>query len=127
MYSNQAGSQMGSQWSVFDGGNNNKSSMIEQEMRAIRRIKEKQKKEVEQMIDYEMKMNQIREKNEHNLQLQREKEQRMKAELMRKRALQEQKKAEDEAKKIAKAEAEQAAIQRRTEQLRQKELEQLRI
>lgn len=42
----------------------NKSSMLEQEMKAIRKIKEKQKKEVEQLIEYELKMNQIKEKNE---------------------------------------------------------------
>mgnify|MGYP007134745230 CR=1 FL=1 len=38
--------------------------MLEQEMKAIRKIKEKQRKEVEQLIDYELKMNQIKEKNE---------------------------------------------------------------
>lgn len=38
--------------------------MIEQELKAIEKIKNKQKKEVEQMIDLEMKMNAIKIKNE---------------------------------------------------------------
>lgn len=36
-------------------------------MKAIRKIKEKQKKEIEQLVDYEVKMNQIKAKNENNL------------------------------------------------------------
>ena len=35
---------------------NKQSTMLEQEMKAIEKIKQKQKKEIEQMIDYEMKM-----------------------------------------------------------------------
>lgn len=35
----------------------NMSSMMQQELRVIQKMKEKQKKEVEQMIDYEVKMN----------------------------------------------------------------------
>jgi hypothetical protein len=35
-------------------GTTKKSSMLEQELKAIEKIKSKQKKEVEQMIDYEM-------------------------------------------------------------------------
>lgn len=40
------------------------SSMMAQELRAIEKIKEKQKKEVEQMIDYEMRLTQIKQRNE---------------------------------------------------------------
>ena len=54
-------------------------------MKAIRKIKEKQRKEIEQMIDYELKMNQIKAKNEANMKLQAEKEARHKAEVDRKR------------------------------------------
>lgn len=50
--------------------------MMEQEMRALERIKEKQKKEIGQMIDLEMKMNQIKQKNEANLLKQLEKQKR---------------------------------------------------
>ena len=39
------------------------SSMMAQELRAIEKIKEKQKKEVEQMIDYEMRITQIKQRN----------------------------------------------------------------
>jgi len=39
--------------------------MIELELKAIEKIKNKQKKEVEQMIDLEMRMNAIKVKNEH--------------------------------------------------------------
>lgn len=62
--------QRGGISSKFGGGGNrgsasgsvvntgaNKSSMLEQEMKAIRKIKEKQKKEIEQLVDYEVKMN----------------------------------------------------------------------
>lgn len=42
----------------------NKSAMLEQEMRAIRRMKEQQQREIEAMLDYEVKMQQIRDKNE---------------------------------------------------------------
>lgn len=44
------------------------------------------------MVDYEVKLNQIRAKNELNMKLQAEKEARMKAEIERKRAEQELKK-----------------------------------
>ncbi len=53
--------------SVVASGAANKSSMLEQEMKAIRKIKEKQRKEIEQMIDFEMKMAEIKERNEANL------------------------------------------------------------
>jgi len=46
---------------------NKKSAMIESEMKEIQRIKDKQKKEVHQMIDLEMKMNLIKAKNEQNM------------------------------------------------------------
>ena len=39
------------------GANANKSSMLEQEMKAIRKIKEKQRKEVEQLIDFQINLN----------------------------------------------------------------------
>jgi len=52
------------------GSSVNMSSMIQQEMKAIEKMKFKQKKEIEQMIDYEMKMNEIRARNEHNIKLQ---------------------------------------------------------
>lgn len=64
---------------------NKASTMLEQEMRAIRKIKEKQKKEIEQMIDFELKMNQIKAKNEANMQLQAEKEARHHLEIDKRR------------------------------------------
>jgi hypothetical protein len=48
----------------------NMSSMMQQEMKAIQKIKEKQKKEIEQMIEMEVKMNQIKSKNELNIKMQ---------------------------------------------------------
>ena len=45
--------------SISQAGNK-KSSMLEQEMKAIEKIKAKQKKEVEQMIDYEMQLSKIK-------------------------------------------------------------------
>lgn len=40
--------------SIMNGGNAPSSSMLAQELKAIEKIKAKQKKEVEQMIEYEM-------------------------------------------------------------------------
>ena len=74
------------------GANANKSSMLEQEMKAIRKIKEKQRKEVEQLIDYQINLNQIKERNEKMQQLQAEKEARHAAEVAEKRRQQELKK-----------------------------------
>ena len=65
--------------------NNQTSTMLEQEMKAVRKIKEKQKKEIEQIIDLELKMNQIKAKNEVNMQLQAEKEGRHHLEIDRRR------------------------------------------
>ena len=48
--------------------------MLEQEMKAIRKIKDKQRKEIEQLVDFEVKMKQIKDKNEINLKKQAEKE-----------------------------------------------------
>jgi hypothetical protein len=45
------------------------------------------------MVDHEMKLNQIRAKNEENIQKQKDKEARMREEIDRKRKLQEAKKA----------------------------------
>ena len=56
-YTGAGSSRMGGAVTSSITGGQNKSSMLEQEMRAIRKIKEKQKKEIEQMIDYELKMN----------------------------------------------------------------------
>lgn len=64
-------------------------------MKAIEKMKQKQKKEIEQMIDYEVKMNQIRAKNEANIKQQQNKEARMKAEVERKRHEQLMKKEND--------------------------------
>jgi len=61
-------------------------------MKAIRKIKEKQRKEIEQMIEYEIKMNQIKERNEANMKIQADKEARHRAEVEAKRKQQELKK-----------------------------------
>ena len=71
------------------------SSMMEQEMKAIQKIREKQKKEIEQMVDYEVKMNQIRARNETNMKLQADKDARLKAEVERRRMEQQRKKEQD--------------------------------
>lgn len=63
----------------------NMSAMMQHEMKIIQKMKEKQKKEVEQMIDYEVKLNQIKARNELNIKIQEEKEARLKKEIDRKR------------------------------------------
>ena len=59
--------------------------MMEQEMKAIQKIKEKQRKEIELMVDYEVKMNEIRARNETNMKMQADKDARLKAEVERRR------------------------------------------
>ena len=86
-----AGNRGSTSGSVVNTGAN-KSSMLEQEMKAIRKIKEKQKKEIEQLVDYEVKMNLIKSKNEENMKKQADKEARHAAELEEKRNQQELKK-----------------------------------
>lgn len=50
------------------------STMIEREKRALEKIKARQQKDIEQMMEYEMQMERIRQKNEQKLIKQREKE-----------------------------------------------------
>lgn len=42
------------------GGNGGQSSMIEKEKRALEKIKARQRKDIEQMMEYEMQMERIR-------------------------------------------------------------------
>lgn len=71
--------------SALEMGTENHSSMMEQEMRAIRKIKEKQRKEIEQLIDYEVKISQIKQRNEANLIKQQQKEAKLRQEVEKKR------------------------------------------
>ena len=87
----------GAQSGVSATGSPPKSSMLEQELRAIEKIKEKQKKEVEQMIDYEMKLTEIKARHEEKARLAGEKEQRRQLEVKRKQKEQEEKKERDDA------------------------------
>ena len=41
-----------------------KSTLLEQEKRAIERFQEKQRKEIEKMIGYELKLNEIKRRND---------------------------------------------------------------
>ena len=59
------------------------SSMIEKEKRALEKIKQRQRKEVEQMMDYELQLERIRQKNEEKAAKQREKEERRRQEVLR--------------------------------------------
>ena len=79
------GFDTGSVQSVPPGGG--KSTLLEQEMRAIERFKAKQKKEIESIVSYEMRMNQIRKENQRREQLAKEKEARQQKEIERKRRL----------------------------------------
>ena len=59
------------------------SSMIEKEKRALEKIKQRQRKEVEQMMDYELQLERIRQNNEEKAVKQREKEERRRQEVLR--------------------------------------------
>jgi hypothetical protein len=55
--------------------------MLEKEKRELEKIKFRQKKDIEQMMEYELKMEQIRQRNEEKMRLQREKEERRRMEI----------------------------------------------
>lgn len=54
--------------SVHDGGMP-ASSMIEREKRALEKIKARQRKDIEQMMEYEMQMERIKQVNEEKMKL----------------------------------------------------------
>ena len=63
------------------GANLRQSTMIEQEKKALLKIKERQKRELEMMLEQEVRMQEINERNAKKRQLQLEKEERRRAEL----------------------------------------------
>ncbi len=60
------------------------SAMLEKEKKEREKIKFRQKKDIEQMMDYELKLEQIRQRNELKLRQQHEKEDRRKHEVLMK-------------------------------------------
>ena len=71
-------------------GSNLKSTLIEKEMKQLEKIKFKQQKEIEQTIQYEMKLEEIRKGNEEKMAAQHEKEEKKRRELEEKRKLEEE-------------------------------------
>ena len=53
---------------------NMQSAMLEKEKKELEKIKFRQKKDIEQMMEYELKMEEIRQRNEEKLRIQMEKE-----------------------------------------------------
>ena len=79
----------------YDFFNNNPSS-LENEKKAIEKIKERQKKEINKLIDYEIKMEIMKKENEDKLMKQRMKEEKIKNELILKHKYQEEMKRKRE-------------------------------
>ena len=50
------------------------SAMLEKEKKELEKIKFRQKKDIEQMMEYELKMEQIRQRNEEKIKQQMDKE-----------------------------------------------------
>lgn len=67
------------------GGGAEKSTLIEKEMKQLEKIKFKQQKEIEQTIQYETKMQEIRERNDQKMVEQKEREHRRQLELDQKK------------------------------------------
>ena len=65
-----------SKTSKLISGGNLDSAMLERERQQLEKIKFKQQKEIEQMMEYENKMQEIRDKNEEKLIKEREREER---------------------------------------------------
>ena len=80
------------------------SAMLEKEKKELEKIKFRQKKDIEQMMDYELKMEQIRERNEEKLKLTMEKEARRREEVGRQQKQQEERKKQEEERKRQKME-----------------------
>lgn len=57
--------------------------MIEREKRALEKIKARQQKDIEQMMEHELQMDRIRQRNEEKMIQQREKEERRRLELLK--------------------------------------------
>lgn len=57
--------------------------MIEREKRALEKIKARQQKDIEQMMEHELQMDRIRQLNEEKMIQQREKEERRRLELLK--------------------------------------------
>lgn len=68
------------------------SAMLEKEKRELEKIKFRQKKDIEQMMEYELKMEQIRQRNEEKMRLQREKEERRRMEIAKQQREQDERK-----------------------------------
>lgn len=76
-----------------------KSSMIDKEKAQLEKIKQRQQKEIEAMMENERRQEEIREKNKAKEQKEREREAKRQRELERKHQIQEAKKAQDDLKR----------------------------
>lgn len=95
------------------------SAMLEKEKQALQRIKQKQQRELEQMLGHERQLQEIREKNERKMQADREKEEARLREVAAKQREQERRKLEEEERKRIAAEKEAEAVrQRQIEQVK---------
>ena len=82
------------------------SAMLDKERKQLEKIKLRQQQELQQMVDYELKTEEIRLRNEEKLKSQREKEEQQKKELMAKTKKQEELRQQKEAMRQKKLEEE---------------------
>jgi len=75
------------------------SAMLDKEKRELDKIKFRQKKDIEQLMEYELKMEQIRQRNEEKLNFQKEKEERRRQDNNKKQREQEEWKRKEEERK----------------------------
>jgi len=80
--------------------------MLDKEKKLIEKLENKQKQEIQQMIDYEMKLKETRDLNERKLDIAKERERKMKLEIERKQQLAEKDKIKKEQEKLKKEEEE---------------------
>jgi hypothetical protein len=73
--------------------------MLEKEKKELEKIKFRQKKDIEQMMEYELKLEQIRQTNEAKVQLQMDKEEKRRKQIAKQVKEQEEQKKQDEEKK----------------------------
>jgi len=102
--------------SAGSGGGEQSSTMIEKEKRAIEKIRMRQKKEVEQMMEMELQLERIRKSNEEKAVKQREKEMRRMEEVRLAQLEQDERKRREEQRLREKAEIEAFEQKKRAEE-----------
>ncbi|KAL4471753.1 hypothetical protein ABPG74_008646 [Tetrahymena malaccensis] len=109
--------------SKLHGSKQGNSSLIEREKKQLEKIRFRQQKEIEQMMDYEIKMQEIRQQNEEKMRIDQEREQQRQRELQEKRKKQEELRKQMELERQIRNETEQQRLRQKEIEMEQRDLE----